>query len=74
MQAKTKVLNKLDEEIIEKVDEDALEEEIEQADMTCERIKLTIIDLTRALDDAIHTKSTSRRPTSPILPPDRPTR
>ena len=56
LQAKTLVLNKLDEEIIEMVDEDALEEEIEQADVTCQRIELAITDLTRALDDAMHTK------------------
>ena len=45
---KTKLLNKLDEEIV-MVPEDGLEE-VEQTDIVRERIKLAIIDLDSALD------------------------
>lgn len=59
LQTKTELLNKLDEEVIEMVDEDALEEEIKQADITREQIELAIIDLNRVLDDVARTKNTS---------------
>jgi hypothetical protein len=58
LQAKTEVLNKLDEELMEMVAEDALEEEIEQAVV---RERRAIIDLTRVLDAT----RASKRPTSP---------
>ena len=44
LQAKTELLNKLDEEIV-MVPEDGLDEEVEQADLVRERIELAIIDL-----------------------------
>ena len=50
LQAKTKLLNKLDEEIVEMVPEDELDEEVEQADLVRERIELAIIELNGALD------------------------
>ena len=50
LQAKTELLNKLDEEIVEMVPEDGLDEEVEQADSVRKRIELAIIDLNSALD------------------------
>ena len=50
LQAKTELLNKLDEEIVEMVPEDGLDEEVEQADLVRERIELAIIELNGALD------------------------
>ena len=48
-QMKTELLNKLDEEIVEMVPEDGLEE-VEQANIVREQIKLAIIDLDSTLD------------------------
>ena len=60
LQVKTELLNKLDEEIVEIVDEDGLDDEVEQADVVRERIELAIIDLDSALDEAA--KSQGSRP------------
>ena len=62
LQAKTELLNKLDEEIVKMVPEDGLDEEVEQADIVRERIELAIIELNGALDGT-GTKSRRRSPT-----------
>ena len=62
LQAKTELLNKLDEEIVEMVPEDGLDEEVEQADLVRERIELAIIELNGALYGT-GTKSRRRSPT-----------
>ena len=55
---KQHVLSKLDEELIELVNDEHLEEEVEAADLIRERIGLAII----SLDDALESLSTWRTP------------
>ena len=64
LQEKLDTLNRLDEEVLELVVEEAVEEEIEQADVFKERMQLVMI----SIDDAIAARTTERVPTPTTRP------
>ncbi len=70
---KLEVLSKLDDELIEMVDEEELDNEVEQADIIRERIGLCVMSIDKALEYAISLDPTHELPpvdTAVIATPD----
>ena len=67
LSGKVGVLCKLDEELLEMIEEDELEHEVEQADVIQERISLCVIDIDQALKDASDGASRSGSTVAPSV-------
>ena len=70
IEGKVQILAKLDEEILDLVEEDGLEAEIEQADIVKEKLTLCIIDIDQAIELAEARRTGTDTPTpAAVIPP-----